>query len=576
MQNILDQKEEAILADERRVLANLRVILAGLEATSQDQATLEHCIAQLDELFSLVIVGEFNSGKSAVANALLGRTLLEEGVTPTTTRIHVLKYGSSVESWVSEANVGTLTAPLEVLRRISIVDTPGTNAIYREHEAITQSFVPRSDIVLFVTSADRPFTESERLFLQSIREWGKKIVFVINKTDILETPEQVSRIETFIADNATALLGVRPEIFPVSARQALRAKENGDTAALAESRFSALEGYIVTTLDEEERLRLKLMNPIGVGRHLVQMYRQKTEDKLELLSKDLSAIADIEWKLSIYKEEMGRQFRYRLAEIDNCVQRLEERGTAFLDDAMRLPAAMRSRNAAALAAAYDSRVADGAAAALDESLSDLVDWLLASELRQRQAIIDYLSQRRLDHASRIVTAVEGGMKRERARLNEAVGKVARDVVQKLDQRRTISGAAADVRRSVGRTAVLEGVVAAGGAVAAVLANTLVADVAAVGVAALLAVLGLAIVPARRRRARAVLRADSAGLREDLAGALSHQLDEEIERSVSRINDAVSPYTSFVRAESGYWTTPRDALTSTGRELIRLQARVEAL
>ncbi len=69
---------------------------------------------------------------------------------------------------------------------INIVDTPGTNAIHREHEAITREFVPRSDMVLFVTSADRPFTESERAFLQGIREWGKKIVVVLNKIDILE------------------------------------------------------------------------------------------------------------------------------------------------------------------------------------------------------------------------------------------------------------------------------------------------------------------------------------------------------------------------------------------------------
>ena len=62
-------------------------------------------------------------------------------------------------------------------------DTPGTNAIHREHERLTREFVPRSDLVLFVTSADRPFTESERGFLQGIRDWGKKIVVVVNKMD---------------------------------------------------------------------------------------------------------------------------------------------------------------------------------------------------------------------------------------------------------------------------------------------------------------------------------------------------------------------------------------------------------
>ena len=74
-----------------------------------------------------------------------------------------------------------VTAPVELLRDVHIVDTPGTNAIIREHERLTTDFVPRSDLVLFVTSADRPFSETERLFLTAIRDWGKKIVIVVEQ-----------------------------------------------------------------------------------------------------------------------------------------------------------------------------------------------------------------------------------------------------------------------------------------------------------------------------------------------------------------------------------------------------------
>src|SRR4029079_11046502 len=159
--------------------------------------------------------GEFNAGKSAFINALLGSRVLEEGVTPTTTRVQILKYGPEVARTTAEAALDVVTAPVDLLQEINIVDTPGTNAIHREHEAITREFVPRSDLVLFVTSADRPFTESERAFLQGIREWGKKVVVVVNKIDILEKPEEIDTIRGFIADNARALLGFTPEIFPV-------------------------------------------------------------------------------------------------------------------------------------------------------------------------------------------------------------------------------------------------------------------------------------------------------------------------------------------------------------------------
>lgn len=42
-------------------------------------------------------------------------------------------------------------------------------------------FLSHSRQVLFVLSADRPLTESEVRFLQYVRQWGKKVVFVVNK-----------------------------------------------------------------------------------------------------------------------------------------------------------------------------------------------------------------------------------------------------------------------------------------------------------------------------------------------------------------------------------------------------------
>ncbi len=109
----------------------------------------------------------------------------------------MIRYGEQFSRTAISASVGELTLPAPVLREISIVDTPGTNAIFRQHEALTQEFVPRSDIVLFVTSVDRPYTESERLFLEVIRDWGKKVVFVVNKIDILESPEELDHILDF-------------------------------------------------------------------------------------------------------------------------------------------------------------------------------------------------------------------------------------------------------------------------------------------------------------------------------------------------------------------------------------------
>ncbi|GIV98350.1 MAG: hypothetical protein KatS3mg057_3007 [Herpetosiphonaceae bacterium] len=158
--------------------------------------------------------GEFNSGKSSFINALLGERVLPEGVTPTTDRINVLRYGPEPGEELQEAYLLERVYPSALLREMNIVDTPGTNAIIRRHEELTREFIPRCDLVLFVTSADRPFTESERGFLEHIRQWGKKIVMVINKIDILSTPQDVQEVIDFVRQNAQALLGQTPGDLP--------------------------------------------------------------------------------------------------------------------------------------------------------------------------------------------------------------------------------------------------------------------------------------------------------------------------------------------------------------------------
>ena len=174
-----------MVREERRILTDLRTSLVRFGASDDNLAPLERSIEQLDELFLLVVVGEFNAGKSAFINALDRQRVLEEGVTPTTAQVTLIRFGDTKSTSVVEPHLAAVNAPADLLREIHIVDTPGTNAIIREHERLTSSFVPRADLVLFVTSADRPFTETERAFLEQIRDWGKKIVVVINKIDIL-------------------------------------------------------------------------------------------------------------------------------------------------------------------------------------------------------------------------------------------------------------------------------------------------------------------------------------------------------------------------------------------------------
>src|SRR5713101_7353703 len=106
MHALLTDAQAAFLRDEKEALADIQQALGRLDVPREALATLEKAILQLDELFLLVVVGEFNAGKSALMNALLGagpERVLAEGVTPTTSRVTLVKWGPEVtESVVDE------------------------------------------------------------------------------------------------------------------------------------------------------------------------------------------------------------------------------------------------------------------------------------------------------------------------------------------------------------------------------------------------------------------------------------------------------------------------------------------
>lgn len=567
---ILGDRQQALLAEERRLLSELGAVLARLDVAADDQDTFRRSLRQLDELFLLVVVGEFNAGKSAFINALLGQRVLEEGVTPTTTRIALLKYGTSVSRQADDSGLDVVTAPVEMLREINIVDTPGTNAVLREHEVLTREFVPRSDLVLFVTSADRPFTESERTFLASIRDWGKKIVVAINKVDILETADDLRRVVDFVRENARALLGTTPDVFAVAARLALRAKTGTDGASSwAASRFEALESYVGATLDEAERVRLKLLNPLGVGLRLLDKHLDLSEARLELLKEDFATLESIDRQLALYREDLGRDFRFRLSDVEKVLLEFERRGMEFFDEMLRLGRVFDLISQPRLKRAFEEKVVADLPKLVERRVEEVIDWMVSSDVRQWQGVMEHLERRRLQHADRLVGRVAGVFEHDRVRLLEAARREAARAVEGYDRDAESSRLAESVQVALAETAVLQVGALGLGTVLTMLATTTMADVTGVLAAGALSVLGLLVLPAKRVAAKNELRRKVESMRVRLMEALTTQFDQELGHSLGRIREAISPYTRFVRSE-------RERLSEVRQELRRIRDGLERL
>ncbi|MDQ4077726.1 MAG: dynamin family protein [Chloroflexota bacterium] len=563
---ILNKQQSEILKAERRTIQRLLALLSGWEAQEKDIAILQQALEQLDELFLLVIVGEFNAGKSALINALLGERYLTEGVTPTTAQIHILRYGNRGEPLV-ENGILVLHYPADFLKEISIVDTPGTNAVLRQHEEISRDFVPRSDLILFVTSADRPFSESERAFLELIHEWGKKVIIILNKFDLLETEEEQAKVLDFVRDNAARLIGTEPELFPISARTAMRAKVNEEETP---EHFARLEQYLFNTLNEESRIRLKLGNPLGVALKVTEVYLQKAEQRLALLNEDLRTIEQVERQLKLYRKDLENEFEYHTLKIDSILNEMQRRGDDFFDDTFRVSRILSLMNTGAIKQQFEREVITNTPEQIERQVQEMIDWMVDRESRQWRMLARQLGQRhRTEFLQDAAAEAAGGFEYNRRQLLQNVGRSTADVVARYDSSREAAELGENVQQALAMVGIAEvGAIGLGAALTVALHGALV-DATGILAAGLVGLAGLGIIPYRRNEAKKTLHRKLDKLRSQLHRVLLDAFHQEADRSAHRLGDAIDPYSRFVRTEC-------QRLEEIHRELGEVRDRLQEL
>jgi hypothetical protein len=213
---------------------------------------------------------------------------------------------------------------------------------------------------------------------------------------------------------------------------------------------------------------------------------------------------------------------------------------------------------------------------IERRVSEIIDWLVNSELRQWQAVTEHLALRRQQHADRIVGQVGRSFDMDRSRLLESVGRMAQRSVETFDREREGNRLADSVQMAVAGTALTEVSAIGLGAILTHLAVTAAADFTGILAAGTVAVLGFFIIPNRRAAAKKDLSQKIEAMREELMGSLTGQFDREIEGSLRRIEEAIGPYTRFVRAERDMLTGAGEELKAVNQGLVRLRSRVESL
>ncbi|MEE9487856.1 MAG: dynamin family protein [Candidatus Brocadiales bacterium] len=297
---------------------------------------------QMAEPFYIIIAGEYNAGKSTFINSLLGKRILRVGPTPTTHNVVLLTYGDSFGQEQLNENLSRVTYPLDTLKDITLVDTPGTNSIFVEHEGIIENFIHRAELVIFITSSDRPLTESERRFIQLLKgKWGRKVLIVLNKID-LKSEEELNEIIPFIEKNCYKLLGFDPKVIPISSLKATLAKASQDQELLRKSNIGEIEDFMFNKMDFDVKMELKSLSPLRFLSSVFADRKKDLETKIARYNSEIAGIERLEARLKSKREDMQEYTKKYKMEIESAFSRLKERLDTFLGYHMTTRALMAS------------------------------------------------------------------------------------------------------------------------------------------------------------------------------------------------------------------------------------------
>ncbi|MAS34607.1 MAG: hypothetical protein CL610_11405 [Anaerolineaceae bacterium] len=384
----------ALRDSEIRLLTDIAETLAEMgDDTESDRRRLQDVAEDLrNAFFMVVIIGEFNAGKSTFVNALLGEPMLPMGITPTTEAIELIRYGETPDRKpvMTPAGVREWAHPNTGAQGVAIVDTPGTGSVFQKHERIAKEFLHRSDLVIFIISAKRAFAETERLYLELAKNYGKKIILVVNQADLLEPGEQVE-VRRFIERQAEEMLDLRPLIFMVSARQGLAASTQDGTTS-AESGIDAVRAHLRGVFSEAPPAKQKLLSQLEMAEHIVRHYQSHIQGRADLVSADTGKVRDVQQELSQQALGLDNQLAEARAEVDRVFEGIRQRGIDFVDANLSVKKIGRVPRREALQVEFQEKVIGRSVRDIDEATGAYINAVVDQSRRYWRSIIDRLNQ----------------------------------------------------------------------------------------------------------------------------------------------------------------------------------------
>ncbi|PYJ87104.1 MAG: hypothetical protein DME70_07040 [Verrucomicrobia bacterium] len=511
--------------------------------------TLHALITDVREPLLFVVVGEVKAGKSSLLNALFGQEFAKVDVLPATDRVYIFRHGAEEKSVEVSRQLTERYLPIKFLEDFNVVDTPGTNTMVAAHQTITEGFVPRADVVLFVFSVTNPWSQSGWQLLDLVqKKWLKNVVFVLQQSDLRDSSE-IEVIHRHLQDTAMQKLGFAPPIFPVSARKALLARTTGiaKEELWRESGFGPLEEQINRMVTESGVRFLKLQSIASTVGVILNEIADEIHSAMETIARDEKHLGRVNEFIRVRKDQTLRQVAGFLRGVEQACRECARQGTRLLEEKLSFWKTWRliwSREQwqhefqteveAKLRQTVEPQV-ENAVQLLETDLrglwpqlQDAIDAQFASEgkNRMKKTIPDFARQRRELLQSIELTLVE-----------RVAGKAVEEQLARM------------FRETAAWLRLPAGIAAAGGIITVIVAmsSASVADVTGV-LAASAAIFGTIVAFTQRRKILSAYEKEMEKKRDELVNAVEQQMRHAIDLFYREIAVAFEPLAAFCVAE----------------------------
>ncbi len=298
-----------------------------------------------EERFHLAVLGQFKRGKSTLLNALLGENVLPTSVIPVTaiptfllpgpnptasiyfqketaSQTYTEQDGHLLVDYLSqfvteegnpENRLGVTYVevhfPSPLLEKVVLIDTPGIGSTFRHNTEATLNFLPQCDAALFLVSADPPITETELDFLNQVKGRVANLFFILNKVDYLSLEEKEKALQFYRKVLSQQFSGDQDiQIFCVSARQGLMARQKGDETLWRQSGMREVENHLLQFLahDKEEALQRAIAAKVGVIIDDVLLQLSLAKRSMEL------PIEELQTRMGLFKGKLKEAERQKL------------------------------------------------------------------------------------------------------------------------------------------------------------------------------------------------------------------------------------------------------------------------